>query len=123
MPRDLVELMHALFWPAAHACRDTCWSPALDIYRTRTGWLMKLDLAGVRPGDLSISVRGPQLIVRGRRRDCCVEAGLSHHRMEIAYGPFERVVELPCDLNRCALATNYSDGILLIDIQNEEAKS
>jgi HSP20 family protein len=122
MSRDLIELMHTLFLPAAQACRATSWSPALDIYRTRTGWLLKLDLAGVRPADLTVTVRGSLLTVRGRRRDNCVEAGLSHQRMEIAYGRFERVVELPCDLARCAIATDYRDGMLLIDIRNEEVQ-
>ncbi len=122
MSRDLIELMHTLFVPAAQACRATHWSPAMDVYRTTAGWLVKLDLAGVPPGDLNLYVCGSRLTVRGRRRDWCVEAGLAHQRLEIAYGRFERVVELPCDLARSAIATEYRDGMLLIDIRTEEAK-
>jgi HSP20 family protein len=120
MSRDLVEFMRALFLPAAQACQATHWSPAADVYRTAAGWLVKLELAGVRAGDLSVSVQGPRLTVRGRRRDACAAWGGSHQQMEIAYGRFERVVELPCDLTRCTVATDYRDGMLLIEICQEE---
>jgi HSP20 family molecular chaperone IbpA len=42
--------------------------------------------------------------------------------MEIAYGRFEAVVELPCALTPCQVATIYQDGMLLIDIRYKEAK-
>ena len=88
--------------------------------RTAAGWLVKLELAGVRAGDLSVSVQGPRLTVWGRRGDACAAWGGSHQQMEIAYGRFERIVELPCDLTRCTVATDYRDGMLLIDICQEE---
>jgi HSP20 family protein len=121
MSRDLVELMHALFVPALQACGKTQWSPAMDVYRTPGGWLLKLELAGVEPGDLSITVRGPRLTVQGRRRDCFVACGFRQQRMEIAYGEFERIVELPCALNPGTVATEYREGMLLIEVRNEEA--
>ena len=75
MARDLTRLMQALFLPAAAGCGDTHWRPPADVYRTARGWLVKLDLAGVRPGDLALAVRGRRLTVRGRRRDWAVEEG------------------------------------------------
>ena len=77
MSKDVVEWMQALFLPAVQACRAAHWSPAVDVYRTRSGWLVKLELAGVRPGDLSVGVRGSHLTVRGKRLDACAQAGLT----------------------------------------------
>jgi HSP20 family protein len=120
MTRDLIHLMRALFWPAGEL-RETLWRPAADIYRTRQGWLVKLDLAGVRPEDMGVEVHDNCLTVRGLRRDCTREEGCSYYRLEIAYSHFERRIELPCKLESAALATEYRDGMLLIHIRTEAA--
>src|SRR5262249_1271780 len=66
---DLIRLMQSLFLPAADSYRDVTWQPPMDLYRTRTGWLLKLDLAGVRPDDIRVTVQGRRLSIRGMRRD------------------------------------------------------
>lgn len=116
MSSDLARLMHALLHPAAESCRQVPWSPAVDIYRTREGWLLKFDLAGVATSDLQLTVVGRRLVVRGRRRDWCVaEAGpCSAYSMEIAYSEFQRAVELPAEIERMQIATDYRDGMLLV---------
>lgn len=119
MADDLIRLMHALFLPAAGTLREAYWRPSADVYRRDDGWLVKFDLAGVRLEDLTVSVRGRVLIVRGCRRDQYVEKGLAHHSMEIAYSQFERRLELPCDLESARIASEYRDGMLLIRIQTE----
>jgi HSP20 family protein len=123
MSDDLIRLMQSLFLPAAEGCREASWHPSLDVYRTPHGWLLKFDLAGVRPEDISLSVAGTRLIVRGSRRDWCADEGWCHYLMEIAYSHFERSLELPCNLDHARIATDYRDGMLLVDIRTEEAHS
>ncbi len=116
MAKDLTRLMHALFLPAAHPCREGQWCPPADVYRTATGWIIKFDLAGVRIEDLSIEVHGNRLRLRGTRRDQSYEEGCYYYQMEIAYSQFERVLDLPCNLQRADIATEYRDGMLLVRI-------
>jgi HSP20 family protein len=119
MAHALIHLMHSLFLPAADTFRETHWRPAADVYRTRSGWLVKFDLAGVRPEDIELRARGNALTVSGRRRDCTLEEGCRYHRLEIAYSRFERTVELPFDLDALPINTEYRDGMLLVHIQTE----
>ena len=35
------------------------WCPAADVYRTNDGWIVKVDLAGIRPADIEITIDGP----------------------------------------------------------------
>jgi HSP20 family protein len=119
MPNDMIRLMHALFLPAAGPCPEGWWCPAADVYRTRKGWLVKLDLAGVRPEDVSLEVKGRHMRVRGTRRDCAIEEGCRYYQMEIAYSHFERTLEVPCDLERADISTEYRDGMLLVHIAPE----
>jgi HSP20 family protein len=114
MSDDLIRIMHAFFLPAVESCRDSPWCPACDVYRDRRGWLVKFELAGVRPQDIELTVRGRRMTVRGSRRDFTALEGSRYYQMEIAYSHFERSLELPCDLERADITTEYRDGMLLV---------
>jgi HSP20 family protein len=122
MRPDKIRQTFSLFFPAAEAAHDTAWHPPADVYRTRTGWLVKLDLAGVRPEDVEVHVSGDRLTVRGTRRDWCLQEGYCHYQMEISYSQFERSLTLPCDLEHARVSAEHRLGMLLIDVQLEGAK-
>ena len=105
------------FLPPAEAQGECAWRPPADVYRTRDGWLVKFDLAGVRPQDLTLVASGRRLTLSGVRRDWVVEEGWSHYSMEISYCDFERSLELPCDLERAEIALESRDGMLLVNVR------
>jgi HSP20 family protein len=96
------------------------WMPAADVYETKTGWIVKLELAGVRPQDISVTVSGNLLRIRGRRRDRIVEETRCCRSLEICYEQFERIFELD-DLEHCDVTTEYRDGMLLVKISAQES--
>ena len=98
---------------------EGAWQPSADVYRTREGWLVKFDLAGVRPEDVQLTAEDGRLVIRGLRRDWCVKEGYSCYRMEIAYSHFERSISLPCDLEKAKIAAEHREGMLLVHIQTE----
>jgi HSP20 family protein len=111
-----------IFLPALTALSEMSWLPSVDIYRSRAGWLIKLDVAGVRPEDVTVTAQGSRVIVTGHRRDLVVGEDWSHYSMEIAYSRFERVIELPCDLDCASVRAEYRDGMLILRIRPEEAE-
>jgi HSP20 family protein len=117
MARDVVRFV-SLFYSAGTEQAPE-WRPPTDVYRTPEGWLVKFELAGVRPEDIELTARGSALRIRGRRRDSCLEPGCRQLHMEIAYSRFERQVELPGDLQRSNITTEFRDGMLLVRIQRE----
>ena len=118
MPRDRVLPVSQIF-----RAQSTEWQPLLDIYELKDGWLLKADLAGVHPKDVSVSVVGCRVTIRGSRRDSCIEEGCCHYRMEISYSQFERSVELPDDPGPCRVQTEFQEGMLLIRIRRGNANS
>jgi HSP20 family protein len=116
MPRD--RILPVAFRPPAES---DAWQPAIDIYELRDGWLLKADLAGVRPDEVSVSLAGRRVTIRGLRRDLSVQEGCCHYRMEIAYSRFERTVELPRDLGPATVQSEFRDGMLLIRIRHGNA--
>ena len=104
-----------LFTPAGEGAASH-WEPSADVYRAARKWLVKLDLAGVRPEDVEFRTRGRRLTVRGVRRDFSVAEGRESYSMEISYNRFERSIELPVDLDKCEIRTEYRDGMFLLEI-------
>ena len=97
------------------------WNPAADVYRTRDGWLVKLDLAGVKSDDIEIALDGALLRVSGLRRDSFCGEGISHYQLEITYSRFEKIIQFPCSIERATVERDYRDGLLLLHLhENEE---
>ncbi len=95
---------------------ETAWEPAADVYRTTDGWVIKLEIAGVRLGDIRIDLKEDQVVVSGTRRDWLVAEGCRQYSMEISYSPFERVFKLPGDLRNAAVSSECRDGMLLVHL-------
>jgi HSP20 family protein len=120
MATDLLRLVHAMFLSSPHTAGDVDWRPAVDIYRTTKGWLLKFELAGVRPKDIEVRVNGARLTIRGVRHDWCVGETCGCHMMEIVYSQFERSVELPEEVEPSQVFAEHRHGMLLVRIQREE---
>lgn len=108
-----------VFFPAVSLFHDVSWRPAADIYRTCTGWLVKLDLAGVRPEDIVVQARGGSLFVHGTRRDWLLEENAHYYSLEIAYNRFERRIDLPVVLEHAEIVTEYHAGMLVVRIYTQ----
>jgi HSP20 family protein len=106
-------------WPLVVPDSPSIWKPLVDIYRTRDGWLLKFDLAGVRLEDVTVHVDGRTVAVSGLRKDTVIEEGSSYYSMEISYNRFERTVELPEDLSGARFSLQARDGLLLVRVRTE----
>jgi HSP20 family molecular chaperone IbpA len=78
------------------------WQPAVNAYRGKESIRICVDLAGVDRSDIDIQIEPQRLILRGRRE--VPEPTDSEGRafktiaMEIDYGHFLRVVQLPAEV-------------------------
>lgn len=113
---EVNRAMQAMLSTARHQTCMSRWCPAADIYRTRAGWCVKLELAGVSKDDIVVTVLGQILSVRGRRRDTLLTEAAEHYSLEISYSEFERRVELPCDLEQADVSAEFREGMLLVNI-------
>ncbi len=120
MARDEVRFPHVLFLHAATPPPGKeAWQPRADIYRMPGGWLIKLELAGVRPEDVRLEARTSALLVHGTRQDDCPCAGLNCHRLEIDYSRFERLLELPGVSEAVEITASFTHGMLTVRIMTE----
>jgi HSP20 family protein len=120
---DLTRLTRRLRLELREMLAPARWRPAADVYGIPGGWLVKVELAGVRGEEVRVLTQGRLLVVRGRRRDATCGRDLSCYRMEIVYSEFERVLELPADLERARVGTEYRDGMLLVTVTTDRGGS
>ena len=92
------------------------WVPNTDVYSTDTGLVIKVELAGMRSENLEITVEGSRLRICGNRPDGCRATKCSFLVMEINYGPFESVLELPNGYDLSQAKAAYLNGFLRIDV-------
>ena len=96
------------------------WIPAADVYRTDEGWIVKVDLAGIRPGDIEITIEGRVLRISGLRRDGICGEGISHYQLEITYSRFEKTIQFPRSIEHATVERDYHDGLLILRLREEE---
>jgi len=92
---------------------DVSWLPSADVYETESELVIKFEVPGVDLKDVSMSVEGNRLIVRGDKR----RAGPSPktgtvHCMERGYGKFKRVVHISSPVNTREAVAILCEGVL-----------
>ena len=92
------------------------WVPNTDVYTTDTGLVVKVELAGMKSENLEITVEGHRLRISGSRPDVCRAHKCNFLVMEISYGPFESVLELPVGYDLSQAKAAYLNGFLRIDV-------
>ncbi len=92
------------------------WAPNTDIYVTSGGLVIKAELAGMKSDSLEITIEGNRLRISGSRPDCCREQNCTFWVMEITYGPFEAVLDLPPGYDLSQAKAIYVNGFLRIDV-------
>ena len=99
----------------------TCWSPPTDVFETADGVVVKMELPGVRPSDLSIVLVDDRLVVKGSRVDPDAGRKIHYHQMEIGYGSFAKVVFLRMPYDGEGITARLADGYLSLTIPRAPA--
>ena len=94
--------------------RERLWCPAADVFETRGGWIVKLELAGVSPDEIEIVIDGKTLRVAGTRRDAFCRESIAYHQLEITYSRFEKTLQFPASIEGVSVKKSYRDGLLVL---------
>lgn len=90
------------------------WAPSMDLTESKDDVVLTLEVPGVDPKDLEISLSGRTLSITGEKREDSVERNKSFHRMERRYGSFRRTVELPTQVDKSSIDADYKNGVLTV---------
>ena len=97
------------------------WAPPVDIYETDDAFVLKAELPGFNKEDVSIEMQENRLIIRGERKRETEAKAEQYHRLERAYGRFERVFWLPTSVDSEKIQATFKDGVLELRLPKSEA--
>ena len=94
--------------------RPHAWRPPTDVYETDNAIIIRVEVAGMRETDFSISLVGRNLTIRGIRQDTSERR--AYHQMEIRYGEFSCAVGIPLNADQRNSDAHYKNGFLTITL-------
>lgn len=121
--REIDRLRHELedlfneVWRAPRFVARRCFRPAVDCFRTvdPPEFVVLVELPGIDPDAVHVIAADRSLLIAGdRRRLRSGKGGHVYQQMEIDYGPFERRVALPDDVETQSGTATYELGLLRI---------
>lgn len=92
--------------------RPHAWRPPTDVYETETAIIVRVEIAGMREPDFTLSLVERSLLIKGIRQD--VNERRAYYQMEIPFGEFSTEVELPYPIVVEETEAVYRDGFLRI---------
>ena len=99
------------------------WGPALDVEESEDGYTVHVELPGVAPEDVEVSLEDDVLTVRGERRFYGDREAEGFRRIERRFGRFHRAVRLPDRVATDRVSATHRDGVLTVVVPKaEEAK-
>jgi HSP20 family protein len=101
---------------ASGAATGSSWTPNTDLYATEGGLVVTVELAGMRREDLDLAVDGQRMIISGNRFDEARDANSKFLVMEINYGEFESVIDIPDGYDLTKAKAMYQNGFLRVEI-------
>jgi HSP20 family protein len=84
--------------------------PPVNVYESADAYGLEVELPGVDPAKLELTVEGDLVTVSGQRPAGKAEG--SFHRRERFGGGFSRTLRLPTALEAAGVEAHYRDGIL-----------
>ena len=93
---------------------------SMDMYETDDNLNLDIDLPGLKPEDVDVTIHDNRLTVKGEyEADEEGKRGDVHVR-ERRYGKFQRSVTLPTPINSDAVEANFQDGVLKLTLPKAE---
>jgi len=118
---EMNRLLDSFFGrPATLVAGERMWAPLADMYETKDDLLVTFELPGVREKEVSVSITGDVLTVKGERRFERDVEDEGFHRLERVYGKFERSMPLPIPVQADKVKATYRDGVLEIRLPKVE---
>jgi HSP20 family protein len=108
--RDIDDLFGRFFGRAEAPAGG--WVPRMETCRKDNNYVVRIDLPGVDPKDVSVQAEGNVLTISGERKS---EETSAEYR-ETFYGKFERSLTLAQGVETDKIAAHYKNGVLEVQV-------
>lgn len=123
--REIGQLQQEMTRMLAGARASTGFShrefPPVNLYVNDQDLLLTLEVAGIDPAKVDVTVTGDTVAIRGERPVEAIKQGESFHRRERPAGQFVRDVQLPFEVDPSKTEASYEKGVLAVRLTRPES--
>jgi len=119
MRRMMDDMLHQL--SPRFLLDQRIWSPQIDILETPEAFMIVAELAGIKKEDIQISVKKNRVFISGRRERPVMANAVRYLQMEIEFGSFERIFQLPALVEELKIQAQYREGLLVVTLPKKPA--
>lgn len=97
------------------------WAPRMDVAEQTDGYLIRVEIPGVTPEDIEVSILKPTLTIKGTKRapENVTEGGRIVRR-ECRFGSFCRKAEFDSPVDENSVSANFKDGVLFVRVSKAQ---
>ncbi len=119
---DLERLRRSPFDSSRWAMWQTgqTWRPPTDVFETDDAVIVRVEIAGMRDADLTVTLQDQLLIISGHRDDPSVK--VAYHQLEVRYGEFRTEVYLHWAVEQVDITAAYQDGFLIVNLPKAKVR-
>jgi len=96
-------------------------SPALDVEESDDAFTLHVELPGVKPDEVDVSIEENVLTIAGQREFYGEKDAEGFRRIERRFGRFHRAVRLPDRVDPDKVEAAYKDGLLTVTVPKAES--
>jgi len=119
LERRMDDMMRSFFGPTLRLSHPVLplfaakpFVPTTDVFVRDEDVVVRIELPGIDPADLKVTIEDGCLVIRGeRKQDEKVKEG-AYYRMEACFGTFERFIPLPEGFEESQIEALYTDSVL-----------
>lgn len=108
---------------AASGSGNAAWLPNIEVRQRDGNYVVRVDLPGLKPEDVTVTVTNGALAIEGERTFERDQDRGNVHRSEIRYGRFFRSIPLPEDTDVDNVNARFDNGVLEITIPVPQKQS
>lgn len=95
-------------------------TPKIDIREKEGAYVVTAEVPGVEREDVSVELRGNNLIIKGEKHEEKGEKHDDYRWREACYGAFTRTMTLPTDIDNERVMAQMKNGVLRVEIAKSE---
>jgi HSP20 family protein len=95
--------------------------PPLNLYDAGDRYILSVQLPGLAPADIDLTITGETLTLRGERKRTEGVKEDSYRRQERPMGRWSRTITLPDRVESTQVSASFADGILTVSIPRAES--
>ena len=114
------RLFEDFFGPAQNADRPGQAMPTyllpLDVREVASGYELQAPVPGFKPEEVEVTFSEGVLRIQAQHSGRSSHENGTYLRKEVAYGNFQRTIQLPGDISAGEIAATFEDGVLTISL-------